>query len=44
MHFVSGIVDRPELWEFSSYLDYSGLRKGTLCDIRKAFELLNIDQ
>ena len=41
---VSGIVDKFEHWAFSSYLDYAGLRKGTLCDIRKAFELLNIDQ
>ncbi len=41
---VSGIVDKPEQWAFSSYLDFAGLRKGTLCNINKAFEFLNIDQ
>jgi len=27
---ASGLVDRPEEWEFSSYRDYVGLRQGTL--------------
>lgn len=26
----AGLVDKPEEWEFSSYLEYVGLRKGTL--------------
>ncbi|MEB3292976.1 MAG: transposase, partial [Synechococcales bacterium] len=26
----AGLVDRPEEWEFSSYLEYAGLRAGTL--------------
>ena len=28
----SGMVEKPEDWDFSSYVDYIGLRKGTLCD------------
>jgi len=27
---TAGLVQRPEAWEFSSYLDYIGLRDGTL--------------
>ena len=27
---IDGLVQRPEEWEFSSYLEYVGLRKGTL--------------
>ena len=27
---VAGLVKRPEEWEFSSYRDYIGLRRGTL--------------
>jgi putative transposase len=27
---IAGLVDRPEKWEFSSYLEYAGLRSGTL--------------
>jgi REP element-mobilizing transposase RayT len=29
---VAGLVKRPEEWEFSSYRDYLGLRRGTLPD------------
>jgi REP element-mobilizing transposase RayT len=28
----SGMVDKPEDWDFSSYIDYLGLRTGTLCN------------
>jgi putative transposase len=41
---VSGIVDKPEQWVFSSYPDYAGHRNGTLCNIKNTLELLNIDQ
>jgi putative transposase len=27
---IAGLVERPEDWEFSSYRDYAGLRRGTL--------------
>lgn len=29
-------------WEFNSYLDYAGLRNGTLCDKEIAYTFLNI--
>ena len=28
----AGLVNKPEAWEFSSYCDYIGFRKGTLID------------
>jgi REP element-mobilizing transposase RayT len=28
----AGLVDKLEDWRFSSYLDYAGLRNGTLCN------------
>ncbi|HWZ22426.1 MAG TPA: hypothetical protein VNW06_07205 [Cytophagaceae bacterium] len=28
----AGLVERMEDWEFSSFLDYAGLRNGTLCN------------
>ena len=38
----AAIVDKLEDWEFSSYLDYIGRRKGTLVDVNQGLELLNI--
>ncbi len=37
----SGLVRSPEEWEFSSYQDYCGKRKGTLVNIERAKELIN---
>jgi REP element-mobilizing transposase RayT len=38
----AGLVHRMENWEFSSFKDYCGLRKGTLCHQSKAFGLLHL--
>ncbi|MEZ7867200.1 MAG: hypothetical protein QMB37_07105 [Paludibacteraceae bacterium] len=38
----AAIVEKLEDWEFSSYLDYIGRRKGTLVDVNQGLELLNI--
>jgi putative transposase len=38
MHYIhqnplrSGLVSSMDLWQFSSYRDYAGLRNGTLCN------------
>ncbi|MCX6239421.1 MAG: hypothetical protein NTY07_18030 [Bacteroidia bacterium] len=34
----AGLVDNPEKWEFSSYLDYCGMRKGKLISRERAEE------
>jgi putative transposase len=39
----SGLVKRMEDWEYSSFRDYIGLRKGTLCNQQLACELLDLD-
>ena len=33
-----------EDWEYSSFKDYCGLRKGTLCNQELAYRLLNLDK
>jgi REP element-mobilizing transposase RayT len=38
----SRLVNKMEEWEFSSFQDYLGLRKGTLCNQPLACKLLNI--
>jgi putative transposase len=35
----SGLVNRIENWPYSSFLDYSGLRSGTLCNKKLLMEL-----
>lgn len=35
------LVGKMEDWEFSSFRDYVGIRKGSLCDQELAFELLD---
>jgi len=39
---MATIVSKAEEWAYSSFQDYIGLRKGTLCNIDKTIELLNI--
>jgi putative transposase len=34
----SGLVRKPEEWEFSSYRDYNGIREGTLINKKRAKE------
>ena len=40
----SGLVERTKDWEMSSYKDYAGLRKGSLCDLKIAYEFLDIPE
>lgn len=42
--FKAGLVQRLEDWEFSSFRDYAGLRKGTLCNLKLGVQLLNLDK
>ncbi len=39
---MAGFVNKIEDWHYSSYRDYAGLRKGTLCNQQLAKELLGI--
>ena len=39
---VSGLVNKIEDWEFSSFKDFIGLRKGTLCNKNLAIKLFNL--
>ena len=37
----AGLVDSLSDWKYSSYLDYAGLRNGTLCNRAKGLEILD---
>ena len=39
----ANLVAKMEQWEFSSFMDYCGLRNGTLCNKSLAIQLLGID-
>jgi hypothetical protein len=41
---TAGLVGRMEDWEFSSFVDYLGLRKGSLCDQNLAYKLLDLSR
>lgn len=41
--FAAGLVRDLADWEYSSFPDYAGLRKGTLCDVSLAKEQLMLD-
>ena len=36
------LVDKLEDWEFSSFKDYAGIRNGRLCNIKLAYQLLDV--
>ncbi|MCF8370627.1 MAG: hypothetical protein K9H64_03325 [Bacteroidales bacterium] len=40
----AGLVAKMEDWEFSSFRDYMGIRKGTLINKEKAYEIVNFDR
>jgi len=40
----AGLVKKLEDWKFSSFLDYAGLRNGTLCNKELAFQMINFDR
>jgi hypothetical protein len=39
---MAGLVTKLAEWEFSSYRDFAGMRKGTLCNKQKAIDLLQL--
>ena len=39
----AGLVNFPEDWDFSSYIDYVGKRGGTLCNQKMASDLLDFE-
>lgn len=41
---MAGLVTKLTEWEFSSYLDFAGLRSGTLCNREKAITLLHLTE
>jgi REP element-mobilizing transposase RayT len=42
--FKAGLVTKIENWIYSSFIDYLGLRKGTICDQQLAFELIGFNK
>ena len=38
----SGLVNKMEDWDYSSYRDFCGLRNGTLCNQKLAYSLLDL--
>jgi len=40
----AGLVKKLEDWEYSSFQDYAGFRKGTLCNKNLAYELINYNK
>ena len=42
--FIAGLAAKMEDWKYSSYADYMGLRKGTLCDQELAFRLIGFNK
>lgn len=40
---LAGLVQKVEDWEFSSFNDYSGIRKGSLCNKQLAEDLIEFD-
>lgn len=42
--FIARLVTKIENWKYSSFADFAGLRKGTLCDQELASELIGFDK
>ena len=42
--FRAGLVNRLDSWKFSSYKDYAGIRKGSLCNIKLGKELFDLPE
>jgi REP element-mobilizing transposase RayT len=40
----AGLVKKLEDWDYSSFPDYAGLRKGTLCNKDLAYEIINFNK
>ncbi len=38
----ANLVSKPEEWRYSSWPDYTGIRNGSLCNMKNAMELLNL--
>lgn len=41
---ISGLVSKMEDWNYSSFKDYCGFRKGTLCNKDLAFKIFNLSK
>ncbi len=41
---IAGLIEKMEDWEYSSFIDYCNLRKGTLCNKNLAEEIINFDK
>ena len=42
--YLTKLVERIEDWEFSSFPDYIGIRKGTIPNIQLGLEMLQLSQ
>ena len=42
--YRAGLVKKMEDWRYSSFVDFAGLRKGTLCDYLLAEQLIGFDK
>ena len=42
--YKAGLVQKIEDWEFSSFRDYAGLRKGTLCNQVRCNQFIDFDK
>ena len=42
--YKAGLLKRMDDWEYSSFKDYAGLRNGTLCNQKLAWELLDLNE
>ncbi|OFX59482.1 MAG: transposase [Bacteroidetes bacterium GWA2_30_7] len=40
----AGLVEKLEDWQYSSFIDYCGIRNGTLCNQKLAYEIINFDK
>jgi len=40
----ASLVKKMEDWSYSSFMDYAGLRNGTLCNQELAFEMIHFDK
>ena len=40
----AGLVKRMEEWEMSSFRDFAGIREGTLCNEKLAYDLLDVPE
>ncbi|TAE51649.1 MAG: transposase [Cytophagales bacterium] len=42
--YKANLILNSEFWKYSSYIDYLGVRNGTLCDFNLAYQYLDINK